>query len=138
MNIGVLLKIVSHLGQLSSVLKDFEAAAKDLFDGKLTKEEIEKLLSDVISILSIGFVQLPEGVAIADVESFLHSSESVVSDVLKAVSDVEAGGVATIPPNAKQLASDLLAALESGLIKDFGGHTKEQVIEVLKAISGGL
>jgi len=136
MAIGLLLKVITNLGKLSGDLKDFEGAAKALFAGQLTKAQIEQLLSDVEDLLSSGIISIP-GIDSKLVISTIQSGDTIVEDVIKAVSDVKAGGVAEVLPDLGKAVDDLIAALGQGVI-GLTDSTKEQVLQVLNEIKAGL
>ncbi len=135
--VGLIFKAVTHLGQLASDLKDFEKAAEDLFSGKLTREDVEALLKDVVELIGGGFISIP-GMDQAALVSFIQGSESVVDDVIQGVSDIQLKGVSAVTPDLKKIVGDLISCVESGVIRSFGGVTKEQVLEVLRGINSAL
>jgi hypothetical protein len=136
MPIAILLKIISNLGSLSGVLKDFEQDAKDLFAGKMSKDEALGLLADLEKIIAMGFISIP-GVDMGSLSNTISGGEKIVDDMLAAVSDVKSQGVAAIVPDLGKAVDDLTSALTAGVVglKD---STKEQVLQVLAEIKAGL
>lgn len=62
---GVLMKILSHLGAIVRVVKDVESMAKNLTSGKEkypSKEELVALLEDVIAIVGSGIIAIEPNV----------------------------------------------------------------------------
>lgn len=134
--ISLILKIIGNLGSLAADLGDFEQAAKDLFAGKITLAEGEKLLEDLGGILGMGFITIP-GVDLSQVVSTLKSGEVVAADLIAAVKDVKATGVSAVVPDLQKAVSDLEAAVSSGIV-GLQNSTKEQILQVLQEISQGL
>ncbi len=130
MNIGMILKLVSHMGALSTAGSDFEQACKDLFAGKLTKDEAEKVISDVMTIAATGIIPLPEGITADMISEVVKSSENMIEDILKAISDIKKDGVSAVIPSIKNIATDLLDALKANppMLKQFNMSTVEEVL----------
>lgn len=133
--VSLILKVIANLGQISGDLKDFEQAGKDLFAGKLTKDEVTKLLTDIGGILSSGLISIP-GVDSSQVVAAIGSGEKIVDDVIKAVKDVE--DKQPVEQDLGQALSDIRDLITNGVLKNFGGNTKEQVIEVIDALAKAL
>ena len=131
--VSTLLKIIANLGQISSDFSDFETVGKDLFAGKLSEAEIASVIADVVKILSSGLIAIP-GVDSNALVSAITASQSLVSDVIVAVADIKSGTVPKAAPDAKALASDLLKLVESNLIQNFGGYTRDQASDLLNGI----
>lgn len=134
--ISLVLKVISNLGELSGSLKDFEQSAKDLFAGKLSKAEVEQLISDVTKILATGLVTIP-GVTTAQLTETLTGTENLVEDVIAAVSDVKTAGVADLVPDLSKAVADLTDAVTKGVI-GLTDSTKEQILSVLAEIGKGI
>lgn len=134
--IQLVLKVIGNLGQLSSELKDYEQAAADLFSGKLTKAEVQQVLDDTISILSLGLVTFP-GVDMTKVTNTIKGSETLVDDVIASVADVKATGVTAVVPDLAKAVADITAAVTAGVV-GLTDSNKEQVLAVLAEIGKGI
>ncbi len=132
---GLLLKVISHLGQLSGDLKDFEKAAEDLFKGNLTRDEVAKLLEDVVLLLESGLIQIP-GVDNVAMVAALNAGEHTVESLIAGVENIAEGK--SVEMDAKKLVASVLELVQSGIIQNFGGFTKEQVIETLVTLEKGI
>ena len=137
MPIALLLKVISNIGSLSGDLKDFEQGVADLKAGKLSKADVDQLLKDIADVLAMGLVPLP-GVDMQAVISTLKSGESVVEDIMQAVSDVKSQGVSAIVPDLKKAIGDVIIGIDSGLITHFGASSAASAKQILSQIEAGL
>jgi len=134
---GEILKIIANLGKLSSDLSDFEKAAKDLFSGSFTEADANQLIIDLQGILTSGLINI-DGIDLGAVAKMLSDGEIVGKDIIAAVKDLRSNGVASLPPDASKVVSDLAQFINDGVIQNFGGFTKQQAQELLQSIASAL
>lgn len=137
MNIGLLIKVITHLGGLSEAFEGFEAAAKDLFAGNLSEADAAELLKSVEDILATGLISLPDSIDSAAVVASLQAGEIAVGDVIASVKDIESSGIRNVPVDLKKVLGDVIALINAGNVK-LQNHSAEQVVSVLSEIQAGL
>jgi len=137
MNIGLIFKLVSNLGTISQALKDFEADVQALFKGQLTKDEVVQFLNDILSIASSGLISLPAGMTSDTIKSTLTSVEQVADDLIQAVKDLKAKGLSSLTPDLGKAVSDLIAAIQGGIV-GLNGQSQDSVLAILKQIQSAL
>lgn len=135
--IALILKVISNLSQIKTDIGDFQRAGEDLFKGDLQRAEVEACLKDLCGILSSGLISIP-GIDSKVILAAVSEGEKTVDAVIAMVKDIGDEGIDAVVPDVKAVLEHVKGLVASGVVSNFGGHTKEQVNDMLDGIMSQL